>query len=218
MVVAGIATAQAKMDAAFGIGNSRYDGVVRNESADDCQGYLPPLLMNGELAMTVDRTFAVLPQRDGNYSRGIFLEGRRVGNPRRELLPQGGWRKILLVDGREPTELRRWEQELNITMGTVVCREEREELDFEGEVFLPFGENTAAMRLTVTARRDLPSVTLGVEFLPPSHERIVGRLEGLSWKYALYGFTVAKGETVLSAGPETFALGRGERAASMSSG
>ena len=210
LVAAVAATAQAKIEAAFGIGNSRYDGIVRNEGAGDCQGYLPPLLMNGELAMTVDRTFAVLPHRDGHYSRGIFLEGRRVGNPKRELLPQGGWRKILLVDGREPAELRRWEQELNVTTGTVVCREEREELDFEGEVFLPFEENTAAMRLTVTAKRDLPSVTLGVEFLPPSHERIVGRLEGLAWKYASYGFTVVKGETVLSAGPETFALGRGE--------
>jgi len=110
-----VASAQAKMEAAFGIGNSRYDGIVRNEGAGGCQGYLPPLLMNGELAMTVDRTFAVLPHRDGHYSRGIFLEGRRVGNPKRELLPQGGWRKILLVDGREPAELRRWEQELNVT-------------------------------------------------------------------------------------------------------
>ena len=198
-------------EAATGVGNSRYDGIVRCEGASVCKGYTPPLLMNGELAMTVDRTFAVLPNKARQYSQGIFLQGRRFGNPRRELLPQGGWRKVLLVDGHEPSGPVRWEQELDIKAGTVVCREMRAELDFEGEVFLPFGENTAALRLVVTAKRDLKAVTLGVEFLPPKHERIIGRLDGLKWEYASYGMNVLKGETVLSARPETFDLKRGER-------
>lgn len=202
--------ARIEYDAAEGVGNSRYDGVLRVEGADDCTGYVPPLLMNGELAMTVDRSFAVLPQKDKHYSRGLFLEGRRVGNPRRELLPQGGWRKVLSIGGSAPSKVRRWEQRIDVRTGTVTCREERDESDFEGETFLPFGENTVAMRLKVTAKRDLPFVTLGVEFLPPSHERIVGRMEGLKWKYASYGLNVETGETVLSAAPETFALKRGE--------
>ena len=206
-----VASAQAKMEAAFGIGNSRYDGIIRSEGASVCKGYAPPLLMNGELAMTVDRSFAVLPNRESQYSQGIFLQGRRFGNPRRELLPQGGWRKVLLVDGREPFGPVRWEQELDIKSGTVVCREMRDDFDFEGEVFLPFGENTAAMRLVVTAKRDLKSVTLGVEFVPPKHERVVGSMDGLRGVYASYGLNVLNGETVLSAPPESFDLRRGEK-------
>ena len=34
LVAAAAATAQAKMEAAFGIGNSRYDGIVRTEAHD----------------------------------------------------------------------------------------------------------------------------------------------------------------------------------------
>jgi len=70
-------SAQAKMEAAFGIGNSRHDGIIRSEVASVCKGYVPPLLMNGELAMTVDRSFAVLPNRESQYSQGIFLQGRK---------------------------------------------------------------------------------------------------------------------------------------------
>lgn len=176
-------------------------------------GYVPPLLANGELSMTVDRTFAVRDKRENAYSEGIFLEGRRVSHPRRELLPQGSWRKVLTVDGREP-ECLAWEQGLDISNGTVTCRIRCRELDFIGETFIPFSENTIAIRETVVSRSETPlGVRLGVRYEPGAHDRIVGERssDGLVWRYRSYGYTIVDGVTALSAADEAFTLAPGAR-------
>ena len=69
----------------------KFDGIVSGRGDEEPAGYMPVLVANGELAMTVDRTFGVRDSQIPQYSQGIFLEGRRVSHPRRELLPQGRW-------------------------------------------------------------------------------------------------------------------------------
>jgi hypothetical protein len=63
----------------------RFDGVVRGEGAVDPEGYVPVLVANGELAMPVDWNFGVRRTKSRQYSQGIYLEGRRVSHPKREL-------------------------------------------------------------------------------------------------------------------------------------
>ena len=77
---------------------------VRGIGADEPAGSVPPLVANGELAMPVDWTFGSRPKPVSQYSQGIFLEGRRVSHPNRELLPQGRWEKKLVIDGRPAGE------------------------------------------------------------------------------------------------------------------
>ena len=174
------------------------------------QGYVPPLVANGELAMTVDRTFAVKDVPGGIYSQGVFLEGRRVSHPKRELLPQGTWRKVLEVDGAEPKPVS-WAQTLDIASGLVRCRLGYASLDFEGETFIPFTENTVAIRMTVRSKaQDALKVVLGVRYEPPRHERIVGRRNGLAWTYRSYGYKVIDGVTELSDADDVFKLAPGE--------
>ena len=73
-----VASAQAKMEAAFGIGNSRYDGIIRSEGASVCRGYAPPLLMNGELAMTVK-----LCGRQAPAGRAITADNQWISREKR---------------------------------------------------------------------------------------------------------------------------------------
>ena len=187
--------------------------LVSGKGGERPSGYVPPLVANGELSMTVDRDFAVRSVPSGAYSQGIFLAGRRVSHPRRELLPQGCWRKVLEVNGREP-ECLEWEQTLDVSNGTLTCRLRCRDLDFIGETFIPLSENTVAIRETVVSRSAQPlDVRFGVRFEPVPHERIVGSVssDGLVWRYRSYGYRILDGETSLSAADESFALAPGAR-------
>ena len=153
-----------------------YDGVVTGAGASYPAGYVPPLLANGELAMTVDASFGVRDKHIRQYSQGVYLEGRRVGHPKRELLPQGRWYKRLMVDGAAPYAPGTWTQRLDIRTGVVTSRIEYPcGLVFEGEAFIPLSQNTIALRMRASSRAERPlAVTIGVGYDAPSHERIVG--------------------------------------------
>ncbi|MBR1588649.1 MAG: hypothetical protein IJ658_10030, partial [Kiritimatiellae bacterium] len=52
---------------------SPYDGEVKGAGASYPTGYVPPLLANGELAMTVDASFGVRDRHMRQYSQGVYL-------------------------------------------------------------------------------------------------------------------------------------------------
>lgn len=177
---------------------TRIDGIVSGEGTADPVGYVPVLVANGELAMTVDKSFGIRSKDLPQYSQGIFLEGRRVGQPDRELLPQGRWRKCLAIDGKDPGEPVRWAQHLDTKTGIVSCRlEYGDGVVFTGETFVPFGQNTIAIKMTVEGAGER-SVDLGIDFVPPSHPRIVGSWQPETpnrrgWAYRSYGYKVIDG-------------------------
>ena len=182
---------------------SQHDGVVRGTGDAEPAGYVPVLVANGELAMTVDRTFGVRAKSLPTYSQGVFLAGRRMSHPKRELLPQGRWTKRLLVDGRDAGVPDAWEQRLDTRTGVVTCRMRYPGgLHFEGETFVPRCENTIAIRMTVWngGTAELP-VTLGVAYDAPRHPRICGEWtcdgDRRIWKYRSYGHNVLDGETTV---------------------
>ena len=61
---------------------SRHDGVVSRSRDGEPAGYVPVLVANGELAMTVDRTFGIRAEDLPQYSQGVFLAGRARGRSR----------------------------------------------------------------------------------------------------------------------------------------
>ena len=194
---------------------TQYDGVVKGTGASVPEGYVPPLAANGELAMTVDWPFGVRAKHIRQYSQGIYLEGRRVSHPQRELLPQGRWCRKLLVDGRDCGAPATWEQRLDTKTGTIASRlVYANGLVFEGETFIPFAENTIALKMTVssTAARPL-DVTLGVDYEAPRHARIVGSWQtngvARTWKYRSYGHNVIDGETIVHGADARFNLAPG---------
>lgn len=190
------------------------EGIVCAEGTVTPAGYVPVLVANGELAMTVDKTFGVKVNGNGQYSQGLFLEGRRVSHPNRELLPQGRWSKKLLVDGCPVGEPECWEQRLDEKTGIVTCREDYPKLVFTGETFIPFGQNTIAIRLTAEAREAV-EITLGVTYEPPDHPRIVGAWQLATdvrrgWAYRSYGHRVLDGVTAVHGRETTVTLRPGE--------
>ena len=197
-------------------GASQLDGIVTGAGDADPAGYVPVLVANGELAMTVDRTFGVRAKGVPQYSQGIFLEGRRVSHPRRELLPQGRWMKKLLVGGKDAGAPASWEQRLDTKTGVVTCRlRYASGLVFEGETFIPRSQNTIAIRMSATNAGAAPlDVTLGVDYAEPKHDRIVGawRREGEAriWKYRSYGHRILDGETAVRGAEATVALAPGK--------
>jgi len=179
----------------------KFDGVVSGRGDETPADYMPVLVANGELAMPVDRTFGVRAKTMHQYSQGIFLEGRRVSHPRRELLPQGRWFKKVLVNGADPGVPTTWQQRLDTQAGIVTCT-----LDYPcglvltGETFIPRAENTIAIRLTAASKASTPlSVTLGIGYEAPKHDRIVGswrtEADRRVWKYRSYGHRILDGET-----------------------
>ncbi len=178
---------------------------------------MPPLVANGELAMTVDASFGVRDAKSSphEYSQGIFLAGRRVVHPQRVVLPQGRWHKRLAVDGAPPGEPVRWEQRLDIRTGSVASRIEYPcGIVFEGEAFIPFSQNTIALRMRVSSRVEKPlAVEMGVGYDAPRHERIVGEWRASqdvrTWSYSSYGHRVLKGETSVHGADAAFALAPG---------
>ena len=195
---------------------SRHDGVVSGRGDSVPAGYVPVLVANGELAMTVDRTFGVRAKDIPQYSQGVFLAGRRVSHPKRELLPQGRWTKRLLVGGRDAGVPETWEQRLDTQTGIVTCRMRYPGgLNFEGETFIPRCENTIAIRMTVrnAGAADLP-VTLGVAYDAPQHPRICGEWkrdgDRRIWKYRSYGHNVLDGETTVTGDDVTLTLAPGQ--------
>ena len=184
----------------------RFDGVVRGKGAADPEGYAPVLVANGELAMPIDWNFGVRRDKCRQYSQGIYLEGRRVSHPKRELLPQGHWNRKLFVDGRPAGAPVRWEQKLDTANGTVTCTVEHPEgLVFTGEAFVPRSENTVALKMSVrNVGTQARQVTMGVDYLEPDHPRVVGTWQSCdgkrTWKYRSYGHNVIDGETTVYGG------------------
>ncbi len=159
----------------------RFDGVVRGKGAADPEGYAPVLVANGELAMPIDWNFGVRRDKCRQYSQGIYLEGRRVSHPKRELLPQGHWNRKLFVDGRPAGAPVRWEQKLDTANGTVTCTVEHPEgLVFTGEAFVPRSGVTGTFRFAV--RPEVVGSTLppGVRIVEKKGDRVILEVDSSS--------------------------------------
>lgn len=193
------------------------EAVVSGTGARDPAGYVPVLVANGELAMTVDKSFGIRAKSPPQYSQGIYWEGRRQSHPRRELFSQGRWVKKILVDGKPLDDVSTWKQRLDMKTGTVSCSLAYPQgLVLDGETFIPFRENTIAIKMTLasTADRPLP-VTLGIDYVSPVHERIVGRwsTNGADrvWTYRSYGHRVLDGSIAVHGADAVRTLKPGER-------
>jgi len=173
-------------------------GLVSGAGDRDPEGYVPPLVSNGELNCPVDRTFGVRAEEIKYYSQGIFIAGRRGESPEGNLPSRGRWMKRLLVDGKDPGLPTKWTQRLDIRTGVVTCEIAYPSgLVFTGEVFVPFGANVFCIRGTVESKATEPhDITLGMDYIPPNHYRYqVLNADPRQWRYRYFGIKVFDGET-----------------------
>ena len=192
--------------------------------------YVPAMLSNGRLNVFMDYRLGIAPGSKAlqkkRLSPGIFWEGRRLvdntGAASRfgyQLLPQGSFRTRLVVDGTEQSTPTAWTQSLDLrralttTEGTYAGG-----VKLVGEAFVAKRRNVVAVRQTVANTSGEPrTVTLGLAYTAPWHERIQGawhvaKEKGCAtWKMTAYGRFVTKETiTVQGAGgpvPEAKAVG-----------
>ncbi|MBP5511019.1 MAG: hypothetical protein J6Z49_08890 [Kiritimatiellae bacterium] len=89
--------------------------------------YVPAMLSNGSLCMTVDFSGGVSApkkERRRGMSNGIFILGKRMGGPKYALYGHGWCRPTLKVDGTFLDVPGRWSQSLDPTVAktTVVSK------------------------------------------------------------------------------------------------
>lgn len=191
--------------AAVGVGvASPLDGIVRSPDGTPPAGYVPPMIGNGEINMTIDYTAGM---RTGPYyqlSSGIFKAGRRVSHPKREL-PSHGWlNAVLVVDGVEADLPDSWEQTLDIVRAeTRISGSYPGGITMRTELFVPLAANLICIRRTVANVSSVPHTVLtGIDFAGPQHERFVGAWQGAEYSYRFYGYNVITGSVRLASAGE----------------
>lgn len=203
--------------------------VVSKDGAEPA-GYVPAMLSNGRLNVFMDYRLAVSTGSKAlskkHLQPGLYWEGRRLGdNPGTAsrfgypLLPQGAFRTRLVVDGAEQSAPTRWRQTLDLRRAlTTTEGEYTNGVKLVGEAFVAQTRNVVAVRQTVVNGAAEPrTVTLGLAYTTPWHERIQGawhvaKEKGCAtWKMTAYGRFVTKETiTVQGAGgpvPEAKAVG-----------
>ena len=209
------------------------DATVRMVASPDGRepsDYVPAMLSNGRLNVFMDYRLAVSTGSKAlskkHLQPGLYWEGRRLGdNPGTAsrfgypLLPQGAFRTRLVVDGAEQSAPTRWRQTLDLRRAlTTTEGEYTNGVKLVGEAFVAQTRNVVAVRQTVVNGAAEPrTVTLGLVYTAPWHERIQGawhvaKEKGCAtWKMTAYGRFVTKETiTVQGAGgpvPEAKAVG-----------
>ena len=164
-------------------------GVVQSSDERVRDAYVPAMLSNGRLCVFCDYTLSV-PGEEQRYVKknlrpGIWWEGRRYGDNSGkagsyayQFFPQGRVSTRLVVDGVVQKEPLSWRQRLNLRTATTDVRASYDGgVRLEGEMFVPQARNLIAVRQTVAATDAARDVEIGVFFVRPVAERLVG-----SWK------------------------------------
>jgi len=159
-------------------------------TGDACpQGYVPPLLGNGELSMTVDWTCGMRERSYAGIRPAIYWAGRRLPPPDGGLFEFGKFNHRVIIGGvlRDYPDV--WEQELDVRRATLFSRNSYTNgLRIESEIIVPLTRNLIAFRRTLVSTATAPlEVTLDYIFQAPKHPRLTGTW---AWRketrYAVY--------------------------------
>ena len=177
-------------------------GVVESPDGRVGDDYVPAMLSNGRLCVFCDYTLSV-PREEPRYEKkklrpGIWWEGRRYGDNSGKVsrfgyqfFPQGRLATRLVVDGAVQKAPASWRQRLDVrTATTTVSATYGGGVRLDGEMFVPRARNLIAVRQTVTAADALREVEIGVSYMSPRAERLVGAwttdAASATWKMTAY--------------------------------
>ena len=196
-LVAGVAALTAFTAAAEPV-----SGVVESPDGRVGDDYVPAMLSNGRLCVFCDYTLSV-PREEPRYEKkklrpGIWWEGRRYGDNSGkasrfgyQFFPQGRLATRLVVDGAVQKAPASWRQRLDVrTAMTTVSATYGGGVRLDGEMFVPRARNLIAVRQTVTAADAPREVEIGVSYMSPRAERLVGAwttdAASATWKMTAY--------------------------------
>ena len=140
-------------------------------------GYEPAMLSNGRICLTLDYTGSIPPAIEnpkyGKLTPGLFVEGRRMGQPKWELYGFGRFLPTLSVEGRAVSVPDSWSQTLDLATARSVATNVFGNVTRVVETFVAEGCDVIAVRQRLTASAPT-TVCLGLDYLKPSHPRILG--------------------------------------------
>jgi hypothetical protein len=143
------------------------------------QGYVPPMLSNGNLCMLVDFQGGQTQQMYAKMMPCIYWAGRRYGPPNDQLVPFGHFSQELSYAGQIGKGPTRWSQTLDTRRAVTTCRSEYADgVTVESTVFVPLGLDVVAIRKRVSAKTPKTGPTqlaLKYVFAPPGKDRLPRR-------------------------------------------
>ena len=159
--------------------------------------YVPAMLSNGSLCMTVDFSGGVSApkkERRRGMSNGIFILGKRMGGPKYALYGHGWYRPTLKVDGKELAVPDRWSPSFDPSAAKTSVVGEFGDVVRTIETFVAHGADVIAIRQTFSGAQ---RVEAGIEYFAPEDERIQGQWEdlpdGRAFSYKVFGKKIDNG-------------------------
>lgn len=196
-------------------------GRVEGQGPKPPEGYVPPLISNGELNMLVEWTGG---QSDATYFRlepTVYWQGRRGPAREAELFGFGKFMPEMKIDGVDAGLPSAWSQTLDIFKARTVCKG-----SFAGgieavtEVFCSLHSNVIAIRRRVRNSGDVRrQVHLGLGYRLPAHDRLTGSwsdgprqrmYRGTTYGQNVIGFDIRITAADRGDLSRTFCLGPGE--------
>lgn len=140
------------------------------------EGYVPPLVSNGDLNMLVEWTGG---QSDADYfglSPTVYWQGRRGPAREAELFGFGKFMPTMTVDGADAGRPQVWEQTLDVTQAVVVCEGVfSADIESRVEAFCALDRNVVGLRRRVkNVGSNAHRVVLDLDYRMPGHERMLG--------------------------------------------
>ena len=184
-LIAGMAAGAAESDP--------LEGVLVGRGATVPDGYVPPILANGELTLALDWTCGMKTNSGWTAFQGTYLAGRRHSAPNWQLFNFARLNATASVDGRAIAYPEKWEQRLDVKRGVQTFRHELTGgVEVRTEAFVHYARNVVVFRRVArnggTAAHE---VRLGLSAEVPRDKLLVGHWEtagGKARRRAQFGF------------------------------
>lgn len=174
-------------------------GVVCGEGEKIPDAYVPPLLANGDISLTLDGSCGMRNREWCGIRPAIYRAGRRGPLPKTELLEEGKLNPVLVIDGVEQSWPSVWRQELDPRQA-VTCIDATYDkgVRVTSEAFVCENLPVFAVRRTLqTTGKEPVSVKVGFSFAAPWGERVRGAWQASDFAYTFFGHEVIDGVTRL---------------------
>lgn len=159
--------------AASASGGSPYVCTVSGEQGAIPRGYVPPMVSNGSLCMSIDYQGGQSQRAVAGMTPGICWAGRRYGPPHDQLVPFGHFEQKLSVDGKACAAPATWTQTLNTKAAVVTCRNDYDNgLSVETAVFTPLSHDLIVVKkrfLASSAGVRVARMAFHYQFTPPGN-------------------------------------------------
>lgn len=161
--------------AVCGLSSVAFGEAVRGTGEKAPDGYVPPLLANGDVSLTLDYSGGMRNRGWSHVQPAVYRAGRRGPLPKTELLEEGKLNPVLVVDGEAQGWPQTWSQTLEPrTACTRIQATYAKGVTMRTEAFVCEGLPVFAVRRSVAAGDLSVKVKIGDSFAGPFGKRVRG--------------------------------------------